>query len=216
MSDKPTIAILGGTGHEGSGLALRWASSGYQVIIGSRQEEKAIKAAEELNGILGKQIIQGMENGQAARTADINVLTVVATAHEGAIKGLREDLQGKILVDATARIKFPNPKPPDPPSAARLAQDALGDGVQVVAAFQNIPASALKDLDKELDSDVLVCADQREAADEVSELIRGAGMNAYYVGDLDMAVTLEGLTAVLVYLNKYNDIKHASVKIVGS
>jgi len=216
MSAKPKIAILGGTGQEGSGLALRWASNGYQVIIGSRQQEKALKAAEELNGILGNQVIEGMENGQAARTADINVLTVVAAAHEGAIKGLKDDLQGKILVDATARIKFPNPKPPEPPSAARLAQEFLGKGVQVVAAFQNIPANALRNLDRELDSDVLVCADQREAADQVSELIRGTGMNAYYVGDLDMAVTLEGLTAVLVYLNKYNDIKHASVKIVGS
>ncbi len=216
MSDKPTIAILGGTGHEGTGLALRWASNGYQVIIGSRQEQKALQAAEELNQILGKQVIRGMENGPAARTADINVLTVVASAHEMAIKNLKEDLQGKILVDATARIKFPNPKPPEPPSAARLVQDSLGEGVQVVAAFQNIPASTLKDLEQELNSDVLVCADQREAADTVSELIRGAGMNAYYVGDLDMAVTLEGLTAVLVYLNKYNDIKHASVKIVGS
>jgi NADPH-dependent F420 reductase len=216
MSDKPTIAILGGTGQEGTGLALRWASNGYAVIIGSRQKEKAQKAAEELNQILGKQVIKGMGNAQAASEADINVLTVVATAHEGAIRDLKDHLQGKILVDATARIKFPNPKPPEPPSAARIAQDILGEGVRVVAAFQNIPATALKNLDKELDSDVLVCADQREAADQIAELIRGAGMNAYYVGDLDMAVTLEGLTAVLVYLNKYNDIKHASVKIVGS
>ena len=85
-----------------------------------------------------------------------------------------------------------------------------------MAAFQNIPASALKDLDKELDSDVLVCADKKEDADLAADLIRGAGMKAYYVGDLDLAITLEGLTAVLVYLNKFNDIKHASIKIVGS
>jgi len=216
MTEKPTIGIIGGTGKEGTGLALRWAANGYPVIIGSRQEEKALKAARELNEILGKDLIRGMENGPAAREADINVLTVVATAHEAAVTGLRDDLQGKILVDATARIKFPNPKPPDPPSAARIAQDILGEGVRVVASFQNIPASALKNLDKEMDSDVLVCADDREAADQVGELIRGAGMHAYYVGDLDMAVTIEGLTVVLVYLNKYNDIKHASIKIVGS
>jgi NADPH-dependent F420 reductase len=216
MTEKMTIAILGGTGQEGTGLALRWASNGYDVIIGSRQEEKAIKVTKEINEILGKELVRGMENGAAAREADINVLTVVAKAHEAALTGLKDDLQGKILVDATARIQFPNPKPPDPPSAARLAQDLLGEGVRVVAAFQNIPASALKNLDKDLDSDVLVCADHREDADEVSELIRAAGMNAYYVGDLDLAITLEGLTAVLVYLNKYNGIKHASVKIVGS
>lgn len=216
MTEKPTIAILGGTGQEGRGLALRWASNGYQVIIGSRQEEKAVGVADELNQILGKELILGMENSQAAREADINVLTVMASAHEAAVTSLYDSLQGKILVDATARIKFPNPKPPEPPSAARLAQGVLGDEVKVVAAFQNIPARSLQDLKKALDSDVLVCADQREAADQVAELIRGAGMNAYYVGDLDMAVTLEGITAVLVYLNKFNDIKHASIKIVGS
>ena len=216
MTNKPIIAILGGTGHEGTGLALRWAKNGYQVIIGSRNEEKALSVTSELNGILGQDLIRGMENGAAAREADINVLTVVASAHEAALNGLKNDLQGKILVDATARIKFPNPKPPEPPSAARIAQDLLGEGVRVVAAFQNIPASALKDLDKELDSDVLVCADNKEDADQVADLIRGAGMNAYYVGDLDIAITVEGLTAVLVYLNKYNDFKHASIKIIGS
>lgn len=216
MTNKPTIAILGGTGHEGTGLALRWASNGYDVIIGSRKEEKALSVTGELNEILGQNLIRGMENAAAAREADINVLTVVASAHEAAITGLKDDLQGKILVDATARIQFPNPKPPDPPSAARLAQNTLGEGVRVVAAFQNIPASVLKDLDKDLDSDVLVCADDQEDADQVMELIRGAGMNAYYVGDLDIAITIEGLTAVLVYLNKYNDLKHASIKIIGS
>lgn len=216
MTNKPTIAILGGTGHEGTGLALRWASNGYEVIIGSRKEEKALQVTRELNDILGKDLIRGMDNSSAAREADINVLTVVATAHEAAVTGLKDDLQGKILVDATARIKFPNPKPPEPPSAARIAQEILGDDVRVVAAFQNIPASALRDLGKELDSDVLVCADQQDDAAQVMELIRGAGMNAYYVGNLDIAITVEGLTAVLVYLNKYNDIKHASIKIVGS
>lgn len=214
--EKPTIAILGGTGNEGTGLALRWASNGYEVIIGSRKEEKALQVTRELNEILGKDLIRGMDNSSAAREADINVLTVVATAHESAVTGLKDDLQGKILVDATARIKFPNPKPPEPPSAARLAQEALGESVRVVAAFQNIPASSLKDLEKDLDSDVLVCADKQEDAEAVMDLIRGAGMNAYYIGDLDIAITVEGLTAVLVYLNKYNDIKHASIKIVGA
>jgi NADPH-dependent F420 reductase len=216
MTLKPTIAILGGTGQEGSGLALRWAANGYKVIIGSRVEDKAHQVAAELNEILDADLIRGMENGAAAREADINVLTVVAKAHETALIGLKDDLRGKILVDTTARIKFPDPRPPEPPSAARLAQNLLGQSVPVVAAFQNIPASVLKDLDREIDSDVLVCADDREAADQVSELIRGAGMNAFYVGYLDIAITIEGLTAVLIYLNKYNDIKHASIKIVGS
>ena len=216
MSDKPVIAILGGTGHEGTGLALRWASNGYGVIIGSRKEEKALRVAGELNTVLGEELIQGMENARAAREADINVLTVVQSAHQAAVSALKEDLQGKILIDATAQITFPNPKPPDPPSAARKAQEILGESVPVVAAFQNIPAHALQDLEKDLESDVLVSADDQADAKTVMEIIEGAGMNAYYVGDLDMAITIEGLTAVLVNINRYNDIKHASVRIVGS
>ncbi len=216
MSDKPVIAILGGTGHEGTGLALRWASNGYDVIIGSRKEEKALRVAGELNTVLGEELIQGMENARAAREADINVLTVVQSAHQAAVSALKEDLQGKILIDATAQITFPNPKPPDPPSAARKAQEILGESVPVVAAFQNIPAHALQDLEKDLESDVLVSADDQADAKTVMEIIEGAGMNAYYVGDLDMAITIEGLTAVLVNINRYNDIKHASVRIVGS
>lgn len=215
MKPKPTIAILGGTGKEGTGLALRWAFNGYDVIIGSREEDKALRVAGELNEILGEDLIKGMENSLAARTSDINVLTVAATAHETAVTGLKDDLQGKILVDTTSRINFSNPIPPEPPSAARIAQDIVGEGVQVVAAFQNIPASALKDLTKEVNNDVLVCSDDPEAADQVGELIRGAGLKAYYVGNLDMAVTLEGLTAVLVHLNKYNDLKNASIKILS-
>ena len=216
MSKKPVIAILGGTGHEGTGLALRWASNGYQVIIGSRKEEKALRVAGELNEILGDDLIIGLENAAAAKKGDINVLTVVQAAHQAALSGLKDDLQGKILIDATAQITFPDPKPPAPPSAARKAQDLLGPDVPVVAAFQNIPAHALKNLAKDLDSDVLVCADDRDAAETVMELIRGAGMRTYYAGDLDMAITIEGLTAILVKINKFNDIKHASVKIVGS
>ncbi len=216
MSKKPVIAILGGTGQEGSGLALRWASSGFQVLIGSRKEEKALRVAGELNEILGDELIVGLENSAAAKKADINVLTVVQAAHQAALSDLRDDLQGKILIDATAQITFPNPKPPAPPSAARKAQDLLGSEVSVVAAFQNIPAHALKNLARDLDSDVLVCADDRDAAETVMDLIRGAGMNTYYAGDLDMAITIEGLTAILVKINKFNDIKHASVKIVGS
>ncbi|MCK5429283.1 MAG: NAD(P)-binding domain-containing protein, partial [Anaerolineales bacterium] len=122
----PTIAILGGTGKEGPGLAMRWASSGYKIIIGSRVTEKAQTIADELNTKLGIDTIIGMENGQAARKADICVLTVVQSAHQSAVQSLKVDLIGKILVDATARVDFRDPKPPSPPAAARIAQDILG------------------------------------------------------------------------------------------
>ena len=212
----PTVAILGGTGNEGPGLALRWADLGYRVSIGSRQKEKAEATADKLNGQLGIDTILGFENGESARRADICVLTVVHTAHKQAIDSLKSDLQGKILVDATARVDFPDAKPPSPPSAARLAQEKLGPGVRVVAAFQNVPASALhKQLDQPLEVDVLVCADDLEAADIVSQLIEALGMNAYFAGNLDNAIVVEGLTAILISMNKYYRSRTASIQVSG-
>ena len=164
----PTIAILGGTGKEGPGLAMRWTKVGYPIIIGSRQEEKAQRVAQELNEKLGVDTIRGMQNNDAARSADMCVLTVVQAAHQAAVTGLKGDLDGKILVDATARIEFRNPVPPGPPSAARISQDILGQEVRVVAAFQNVPAHVLKkNLGGVIDADVMVCADDPDAAQKV-------------------------------------------------
>jgi NADPH-dependent F420 reductase len=212
----PIIAILGGTGKEGPGLAMRWERAGYKIIIGSRQEEKAQRIAEELNIKLGSDSIVGMQNSDAARQADICVLTVMYSAHQSAVEGLKDVLQGKILVDATARVDFRDPHPPDPPAAARHAQDVLGAGVRVVAAFQNVPAHVLKkNLGGRLDLDVLVCADNVEAAQEVIELARAGGMRAYYAGDLDNANVVEGLVSVLINLNKNYGVKTASIGVTG-
>ena len=211
----PTIAILGGTGKEGPGLALRWATAGYRIIIGSRQAEKAEAIAAELNARLGLNTIEGMENSQAARTADLCVLTVFQEAHRDIIESLKDDLVGKILVDTTARVEFLTPKPPAPPSAARLAQTKLGPDVRVVAAFQNVPANLLKkNLGQTIEVDVLVCADDPQAAQEVIQLSNAAGIPAYYAGDLDNAVVVEGLTSILICLNKYYG-GHAAIRITG-
>lgn len=216
MDSLPVIAILGGTGKEGPGLALRWAKAGYAIIIGSRQLEKAQSTAAELNAALNIDTITGMENGAAARQADISVLTVVFTAHQSALESLKDDLQGKILVDATARVDFRDPKPPSAPAAARMAQDSLGPGVRVVAAFQNVPAHALrKNLGEPLDSDVLVCSDDPAAAQEVVRLAQAGGMRAYYAGSLDNAVVVEGLTALVIGLNKAYGVKTASIGVTG-
>ena len=213
---EQTIAIFGGTGNEGPGLALRWAKAGYSVIIGSRQAEKAQSVAAELNSKLVVTTIRGMQNNAAAREADIGVLTVPYLAHQTAIEGLKGDLKGKILVDATARVDFRNPKPPYPPSAARMAQDTLGEEVSVVAAFQNVPAHSLQaNLDKPLTSDVLVCADNPEVAEVVIILAQEAGMRAYYAGDLDNAVVLEGLTCLLMSINKRYHSRSASIGVTG-
>lgn len=213
---KPTLAILGGTGKEGTGLTLRWAKAGYRVIIGSRQEQKAQQTAAQLNAELQIDSISGLENSQAARQADLCILTVVQSAHQSAIESLKEALQGKILVDATARVEFRSPTPPSPPSAARMAQDRLGSGVRVVAAFQNVPAHALKaNLDQPLQSMVLVCADDQPAAEEVIRLSEAGGMRAYYAGGLDNAVVVEGLTALLISINQYYKSKTASIQVTG-
>jgi NADPH-dependent F420 reductase len=211
-----TIAILGGTGKEGPGLALRWAHAGYPIIIGSRQEEKALRTAEQVNAELGMNAIQGMENAEAARNADICVLTVVQSAHQAALEGLKDALQGKILVDATARVDFRDPKPPQSPSAARIAQDILGPHVRVVGAFQNVPAHALREnVGGTITTDVLVCADDKAAAEEIIKLAEGGGMNAFYAGDLDNAIVVEGLTALLIALNKTYRSKKGAIKISG-
>lgn len=212
----PTIAILGGTGNEGPGLALRWAKFGYPIIIGSRQREKAQMTADKLNRELGSDTIRGFENGTAARMADICVLTVVHTAHEQAIESIKGDLEGKILVDATARVEYRDPRPPAPPSAARLAQTKLGDHVRVVAAFQNVPAAALrKNLDQPLDEDVLICADDPGDAVEVGKLAAALGMNAFIAGNLDNAIVVEGLTSILISINKHYGSRTASIHVTG-
>lgn len=216
MTDKPVIAILGGTGKEGPGLAMRWAHAGYPIIIGSRQAEKAEATAKDLNEKLGLENIRGLENRDAARQADINVLTVVQSAHQSALESLKGALQGKILVDATARVDFRDPKPPAPPSAARIAQEILGQDVRVVGAFQNVPAHNLKKkLGEDLGLDVLVCADDKAAAQQVIELAQAAGMQAYYAGGLDNALAVEGLTSLLISINKAYGVKTASIAITG-
>lgn len=212
----PTIAILGGTGNEGPGLALRWAKYGFQVIIGSRQLEKARATAEKLNKELGIQTIEGYDNSTAARKADLCVLTVVQSAHEQAIESLKNDLKGKILVDTTARVDYRDPRPPAPPAAARLAQEKLGDQVRVVAAFQNVPAASLRNnLDEPLEEDLLICADDPDDAAEVAKLAKALGMNVYYAGNLDNAVVIEGLTSILISINKYYRSRTASIQITG-
>ena len=216
MQTLPTIAILGGTGKEGPGLAARWLAAGYSVIIGSRQLDKAQATAAELNQKLNTQRAKGLENSQAAREADLCVLTVVAEAHQAALESLKDALQGKILVDATARVDFRNPIPPAPPSAGRIAQEILGPGVRVVAAFQNVPSHALKkNLDQALDTDVLVCADDPEAAEQAIALAKAGGMRAYFAGNLDNAIVVEGITSLLISINKRYGVKTATINITG-
>lgn len=218
MPKTKTIAIIGGTGALGTGLALRWAHAGLNVIVGSRTAEKAQAAAAELNTELGQAAghITGMENAAAVAAAELAILTVEQDAHEAALAAVKDALQGKILLDATARLSFPELTPPAAPAAARRAQDLLGPDVRVAAAFQTVPAAGLrKNIAQPLDSDVLVCADDMQAAEAALELVQAAGLNGYYAGKLDNAITVEGLTSILVSMNKHYKSRHGTVKVAG-
>lgn len=214
--ELPTIAILGGTGKEGSGLALRWAAAGYSIIIGSRQKEKAEAAANLINMQLGISTSIGLDNKEAARRADICVLTVIPAAHTEILRSLKRALQGKTLVDATSRVDYRDPKPPASPSAAEEAQEILGSNVRVVAAFQNVPARKLsQEINKPLDADVLVCSNEMQSADSVVKLARAAGLRGYYAGTLTNAIVVESLTSILISINKHYHVKDASLRISG-
>ncbi|MCC6192792.1 MAG: NADPH-dependent F420 reductase [Anaerolineales bacterium] len=211
----PTLAILGGTGHEGSALAQRWVRAGYHVFIGSRLAERAAQVATELNASVGTELAQGLENAAAAQAGDIVVLTVPPEAQLPTLVSVRAHLAGKILVDATARVDARDPRPPEGKPSGRRAQDLLGPEVRVVAAFQNVPAHALKKLDQELASDVLVCADDAEARSVVVGLAEAAGMRAYEAGGLDNGLIVEGLTALLIAMNKRYKSRSGGIRVSG-
>lgn len=212
------VALLGGTGREGSGLAARWANAGYDIVIGSRQQEKAERVAAEVNELLGHDTVSGMLNADAAQWADIAVLTVPFAAHKSTLEGLREPLQGKILVDVTVPLQPPNVREvhlPESGSAAQEAQAILGEGVRVVAAFQHVTHTHLKDIIHPVDSDVLVCGDDDQAKEDIIALVTAAGMRGVDAGKLVNAVALESLTPVLLSINKRYDVKGAGIKITG-
>jgi NADPH-dependent F420 reductase len=219
MADtKPSIAVIGGTGALGSGFAQRWARAGYPVIIGSRSAESgAAKAAEMAAKIKGAKI-SGLENDAAAAAADIVVLTVPYANHEPMLKAVRDGVQGKILVDATVPLvppKVARVQLPAAGSAAKEAQDFLGDGVQVVSAFQNVAADLLQDETSKIDCDVLVCGNKREARDAVVKLAEAAGLKAWHAGSIDNSAAAEALTSVLIFINRNGGVDHAGIRITG-
>ncbi|MCD6290292.1 MAG: NADPH-dependent F420 reductase [Anaerolineae bacterium] len=217
MKTEP-IAILGGTGKEGSGLALRWAMAGLEVIIGSRHQEKAERAAAEINARLGREAIHGMENRAAAATAQTVVLTVPYSAHAAILEHVKPAIQGKVLVDVTVPLHPPKITRvwiPEGGSAAQEAQAILGAGVRVVSAFQNISAEHLKDPEHPIESDVLVCGDDREAKRVVIALCEKAGIRGIDAGPLQNAVVVEGLTPILLGINRRYKIKGAGIRITG-
>jgi NADPH-dependent F420 reductase len=214
-----TIGVIGGTGKEGSGLALRWAHAGYGVIIGSREAERAEAKAAELNEALGADVVRGMDNVAAAQAADLLVLTVPYQAHAAIVESIKEAAQGKILVDVTVPLQPPAIRTvniPEGKAASLEAQAMLGPGVRVVAAFQNISHTHLRHLDQPVDSDVLVASDDDDAKHEVAHLVEAIpGMRAIDIGPLQNAIAAEALTPVILYINKRYKAPGAGIRITG-
>jgi NADPH-dependent F420 reductase len=213
-----SIAVLGGTGKEGKGLAYRWARAGYQIHIGSRDAVKAQAAAQELTDLLGGQaMIEGMTNSEAARKGNIAVLAVPYAAHKDTLESVKLELKGKILVDVTVPLvppKISTVQMPPAGSAAQEAKQILGEDVQVCAAFQNISHEHLLDSRPD-ECDVLVTGSSKEARSEVIKLVEAAGLTAWDAGPLENSVVVEGLTSVLIGINRKYGSTHAGIRITG-
>jgi 8-hydroxy-5-deazaflavin:NADPH oxidoreductase len=215
---RATIAVLGGTGHEGRGLAMRWAAAGHPVIIGSRDAERARAAAEALMGQAAGSSITGTDNRTAAERCDIAVLTVPYAAHRETPDGVRNALRHKILVDVTVPLmppKVARVQLPPETSAAMAAQVFLGPEVRVVSAFQNVSAHLLETVGSPVDCDVLVCGDDKEARDVVVALAGAAGMRGIHGGVLANSVAAEALTSVLIFINGRYKTKAAGIRFTG-
>jgi len=217
MSDKETIAILGGTGDLGTGLAIRWSKAGYKIVIGSRTLEKAQAAVSALQQISPDTPAEAMENLDAAAAGDIVVLTVPADHQISTLDYVKANLHGKILIDVTVPLvppKVGTVQLPPEGSAGKRAQDFLGEDVMVVTAYQNIAAHLLQQ-DVEIECDVLVCGNKKAAREKVIELSAEAGMTAWHAGPINNSAAAEALTSILIQINRSGIVSHSGIKIIG-
>ena len=214
----PSIAVLGGTGKEGKGLALRWARAGYRVIIGSRSIEKAQATANELMAMLGGAAsVQGKDNLDAARQADIAVLTVLFEAHAETLLAVKPALEGKLLIDVAVPLvpgKKHKAQMPPAGSAAQEARQILGENVQLAAAFQNISHTQLLS-EGAIECDVLVTGTSPGARSEALKLVEAAGLTGWDAGPIENSAVVEGLASVLISINKKYGSTHAGIRITG-
>lgn len=212
------VGIIGGTGREGKGLAYRWLKAGYDILIGSRQQEKAEAAANDIRNMVGPEAnVRGMTNPEVAQQADIVVLTVPFAAHRDTLENLKDALQGKILVDVTVPLVPPRVtrvQMPPAGSAAQEAQEILGEGVRVVSAFHHVSYEKLLS-DEKVETDVLVCGGKKADRTQVLELVRACGLVGYDAGPIENSVVLEGLTSVLIGINKQFGVQSSGIKITG-
>ncbi|MDJ0755470.1 MAG: NADPH-dependent F420 reductase [Ardenticatenaceae bacterium] len=212
------IAIIGGTGPEGSGLGFRWAASGHDIIIGSRQAEKGERIAAELLALRPDLGISGTDNVSAVTQCDVAVLSVPYDAQAATLESVKDALSGKLLITVvapTGEKKARVRRLESGLSAAEEAQQQLGDATRVVAAFQNIGAHHLRDLDYNMDCDVLICGQKAVDKEIAMQLAQDAGLRGVNAGGLINASVVEGFTSLLIFINIKNKVKDAGLKITG-
>ena len=200
-------------------MALRWARAGHEVVIGSRRAEKAERVAGELTARLdGAAVITGLPNPAAAAACEVAVLSVPHGSQEPILQAIKEQLVGKLLISVVVPLKPPKVAHvwrPEAGSAAQEAQAFLGSAVHVVGAFQNVSADHLADPDAEIDCDVLVCGNKRAQKAVVEQLVVDAGMRPVDAGPLVNASVVEGLTALLIGINRRYQVKGAGIRVTG-
>ena len=212
------IGILGGTGKEGAGLAQRWALGGHQVIIGSRDAERARTKAAELSALAGGATITGMANLDAATAAPVVVLTLPASGLAATLVPLKDACRGKVVISTVVPLTFGGGRlftPPPQGSSAEEVQALLGAEARVVAAFHHIAAHELAATEHDIECDLLLCGGDAEAKKIAAELGQGMGLRAVDVGALTNAGALEGITAVLATINRRYKLKNSGIKITG-
>lgn len=218
MTDTlPAIAIIGGTGALGSGLAARWAAAGYPVILGSREAGKAQQAAAGIALGKGAPPARGEDNLAAATAGDIVVIAVPWSNHAATLDELAPALAGKIVVDAVVPLvppKVAQVQLPPGGSAGQIAQARLGDSTRVVSAFHNVSAAKLRG-GGPVDCDVLVCGDDRGARDTVIALCAAIGLTGIDAGPIANSAAAEALTSVLIGINRRYKAEGAGIRITG-
>lgn len=217
------VAILGGTGPQGQGLALRLAKAGVEVTVGSRDAARAEEIVaglnDKLHGAAGATKILGANNEQAVRYADRMVLLAVPySAHDDTIRSITPLLAGKVLVDIVVPLARDNPRAVDMPkegSATEAAQALVGESIPVVGALHNVSAHALNDLGHSINCDVLIAGNSAEAKEEVIALVRLLDVAAYDAGPASSARCIEAITPILIRLNisKKVPFTHAGIRV---
>ena len=212
------IGIVGGTGKEGSGLGVRWAAAGHEVVIGSRDPERARGKAAELTARAPAARVGGMSNVDAVRAADVVVLAVPASGLRTTLPDVKDACRGKVVISAVVPLTFGGGRlftPPPQGSSAEEAQEILGPEARVVAAFHHIAAHELEDGDHPIECDLLLCGGDAAAKKVVTELGASLGLRALDAGPLTNAGPLEGITAVLATINRRYKLRNSGIKITG-